>query len=180
MVAAGGLFVLGPPVLNWFFVQVGLQSAPPTRPPSLPQTAQPIAVYGNASSEVTEWKWVVCEEREAPRYACRVYGVQDRLEIVGDYWAYAGRYGLRGHKRRGRLPNPGETLQYSTLVGCQTCESSDPETTIHLASPLGGRLIPRGVLLFPARGTKVTVLGEDGDLGDETAMSPEERATVAR
>ena len=80
LAAAVGLYVLGPPVLNWLEVQVGLQSVPPPRPPSLPHAAQPTGVYANGRKAT--WKWVVCEEREPLRYACRIWGAQDRLEIV--------------------------------------------------------------------------------------------------
>lgn len=166
VIGAGvGLAILGPPALNWLDVQIGLQSTPPPRPSSLPQAAQPIAVYGDGGGKVTEWKWAVCEERETPRYACRVYGERDRLEIVGEYWAHAGTV----RRRKGRLPNPGETLQLSYL--------QDP-ATLYLTSPAGGKLLARGVLLFPVSRTKATVVDADGRLSDETPMSAAERESV--
>jgi hypothetical protein len=188
LIAGVGLVVVGVPVLNWLTVQAGLQSPPPPpRPLSVPYAAQPLAVYAPASGWVAEWKWVVCEEpdmprvaerevarhaeRETPRYACRIFGVAGRLEIVGDYYAHAGTYTAGRQMRPGRLPYPGEKLLYSSL--------QDPATIV-LEWPRGGTLIARGVLLFPARGRKVAVLDDEGHLGEDTAMSPEERAAASR
>jgi hypothetical protein len=167
------LFFFGPPILNWIELTVGLQSPPPARPPSLPPAAQPMAIYG-ASSQPIAWKWVVCEEGETLRYACRIWGAQDRLEIVGDYRAQAGTYSAARASRQGRLPQPGETLEYSGFA-------PERPAIIHLTWPRGARLIARGVLLFPASGTKVTVENEEGTfVTDETPMTADERANVSR
>jgi hypothetical protein len=166
------LFYWGPSVLPWFAAQVPIERAAtaPTPPPSLPEAAQPLAVYGDTSGLITDWKWVVCEERDPPRYACRLYGAQGGLEIVGDYWARAGTWGNK-QPHPGRLPNPGETLEYSFL---------NDRATIHLTSPVGGKLIARGVLLFPVTGMKATVVDDAGTLSAETPMSAEEREYVSR
>jgi hypothetical protein len=165
------LFIFGPPIIKWIALTVGLESPPPARPPSLPQAAQPLPIYGNTSQPIA-WKWVVCVERDTPRYTCRVYDVHGRLEIVGDYWARAGTWGYN-QPHRGRLPHPGESLEYSFFV-------PERRAVIHLIWPRGATLIARGDLLFPASGTKATVLGEKGDLSDETPMSAEERKYVSR
>ena len=173
--AAGlALFFFGPPLFNWIELTVGLQSPPPARPPSLPQAAQPMAIYGNANSQPVSWKWVVCEERETLRYACRIWGAQDRLEIVGDYWVHAGTYRVINEWRQGRLPHPGETLEYSAF-------SPERPAIIPLTWPEGARLIARGVLFFPDSGTKVTVDDKEGTfVTDKTPMTADERANVSR